>query len=254
MRWIHVLIVRVASVLFMLLSSPFLWADRIDFDRGKKRNPFYKSKITALLERHPRAYDLAAFMWNFPQGPRIYRILPDLSGRVLQVGCGTGLLNRYIRAGKKNGAEMINLDINKNALRYARRKRRIPGGVNANVHHIPIKDGMLDAVVFPRCFHHIRFPAKALKECERVLKHRGVVVITDPVCLYLKGKRDSFMVNSEIDGMIWRYNPDAFKKHIRKNLPPNLRLRLFRRTRQINVSNYNMLYPHADSLVVLEKV
>ncbi len=253
MRRIHILIVRGAAALFLLLLAPFLLINRVDFIRGKKRSPFYKSKITALLERHPFAYDVSTFLWNYPMGARVYRLLPPVAGTVLQVGCGTGLLNRYLGSGGEAGVRMVNLDINGDSLRYARGKGRLQTCVNATVHRIPVKSGVLDAVVFPRCFHHIRSPAKALKECARVLKTRGVVVITDPLGLHPREARGAVMVHSAIDGLIWRYGPEAFKNHIEKNRPPDLTLRLSRCTRQINVSNYNPMYPHTDSLVVLEK-
>ena len=104
-------------MLFALLS-PIYYLNRWDFNRKKKRNPFYASALVRLQNRYPLLYDLAMLAQNFPAWHRVYDLLPMFSGDVLQVGCGTGLLNKHLR--RRADVRFTNMDANANALRVGR--------------------------------------------------------------------------------------------------------------------------------------
>ena len=241
-------------VLFGLLS-PIYYLNRWNFNRRKKANPFYVSKIVRLMERYPLLYEAAQVVENFPIHQRIYDVLPVLSGDVLQVGCGTGLLNKYLRG--RTGIRLTNLDPNVHALRMGVRLGRYSDYVVGYIDkRTPLPDASFDMVVFAQSFHHIRNHKKAFEECARLLRDGGRVVIADSVVLEentAKPTAAGYMANSSIDGVIWRFTPQALVKHLQACLPPTLTTRSVACTRQPHVTNYNLFVPQSDVVAVLVK-
>jgi SAM-dependent methyltransferase len=208
-----------------------------------------------MMERHPLLYELAMMAINFPAGCRIYRVLPEFSGDVLQIGCGTGLLNKYMR--KRGDIRFTNLDTNLHALRAGVRWGRYQDFVHAAIDkRTPLQDGSFDVVVFARCFHHVRNHRKAFEECARLLRNGGAVIIADPVILRADDGSPwptGYMANSSIDGIIWRFTADSFLEHLKQCLPPELSIRSLSCDRPLHVSNYNLFVPQTDMVAVLVK-
>ena len=241
-------------LLFGLLS-PIYYLSRWDFMHGKKRNPFYASWIVRLKERYPLLYEFAQVIENFPAWHRIYEVLPEFSGDVLQVGCGTGLLNKFLR--HRSDIRFTNLDPNLNALRMGVRLKRYSEYVQGYIdRRIPLADRSFDVVVFAQSFHHIRNHRKAFAECGRLLREGGRVIIADPVVLKqrMQGSGPTgYMANSSIDGVIWRFTLDAFVKHLEECLPSTLAIRSVECIRQPHVTNYNLFVPQSDVVAVVVK-
>jgi len=253
-RW-SIAFVKVSFVVLFLLLSPIYYLNRWDFIRHKRRNPFYTSKLVRLKERYPLLYELATFVENFPVWDGVYDVLPDLSGDVLQVGCGTGLLNKHLR--RRTDIRFTNLDPNLNALRAGVRLKRYSSYVHGYIdRRTPFPDGSFDVVLFARSFHHIRNHKKAFEECARLLRAGGTVIIADPVVLCEKGRvlpPSGYMANSSIDGVIWRFTQRTFIKHLEKFLPPTLAIHVTSCVRRAHVSNYNLFVQQADIVAVLVK-
>jgi len=248
-------IVTAAFVFLFVLLSPVYYLNRWDFSWRKRRNPFYTSKLVRIKEAYPLLYELATFVENFPAWHRVYGVLPHISGDVLQVGCGTGLLNRFLRA--RADVRLTNLDTNMQALQAGVRLRRYSKFVHASIDkRTPFPDKTFDGVVFARCFHHVRDHKRALAECARLVREGGEVIIMDPVMLVDpagEGRRAGYMGNSSIDGVIWRFTRETFVAHLKECLPPGLRIRSVTCHRQLHVSNYNLFVPQTDLVVVLVK-
>ncbi|WP_248925699.1 class I SAM-dependent methyltransferase [Paenibacillus hamazuiensis] len=243
-------------VVYYALLYPFyyFWNKR-DFSRQTKKNPFYVSKLVRLIEKHPLLYELSMYVLNFPHPTSVYRFFPPMEGKVLQVGCGTGLLNKWAR--HMGGAEFVNLDINERYLQYGLKKGRYQNTVHSGIYDVPLEDESFDIIVFARCFHHIRHHKKAFKECARLLKDGGQIWIADPVILQEEGSgkqmNAGYMANSSIDGVIWRFTKPAFVKHLADSLSESLRLVSITDVRQPHMTNYNLKYPQTDILAVIEK-
>jgi hypothetical protein len=79
LRW-RIALVYVSFVVLFALLSPIYYANRWDFNRKKKRNPFYTSTLVRLLSRYPLLYELFSLVVNFPAQHRIYNVLPMFSG------------------------------------------------------------------------------------------------------------------------------------------------------------------------------
>lgn len=246
---------QAAFVCLFVLLSPIYYLNRWDFKRGTKRNPFYTSKLVLLLERFPVLYELAMIVVNFPLRDRVYEVLPEFSGDVLQVGCGTGLLNKFMR--KRTDIRFTNLDPNAHALQVGLRLKRFSTCIQGYIDRTtPLPSESFDVILFARSFHHVRHHKKAFRECARLLRNKGVLIIADPVILRSRAKEGmttGYMGNSSIDGVIWRFTRDSFIQHLNDCLPPALEISSTRCIRQLHVSNYNTFVPQTDIIAIIEK-
>jgi SAM-dependent methyltransferase len=96
---------------------------------------------------------------------------------ILDLGCGTGrfsegLANRF-------GARVVGIDPSGKMLEQACRKRQRNG-----VHYqrgtaeaIALVDGAVDMIFMSMSFHHFRDPDRAARECRRVLRRDGTLVV-----------------------------------------------------------------------------
>ena len=255
LRRFGVFFVQSAFIFFFALLSPIYYLNRWDFKRGTRRNPFYTSRLVLLLERFPILYELAMFVQNFPIPHKVYGILPEFSGDVLQVGCGTGLLNRHMRG--RRDVRFTNLDPNGHALRLGLLLRRYSSNIQGFIDkELPLPDESFDVILFARSFHHVRHHRKAFQQCARLLRKGGRLIIADPVVLKpLAGGSSTkgYMANSSIDGVIWRFTQDSFERHLKSCLPSSLTISSIICGRQLHVTNYNLFVPQTDLIAVIEK-
>lgn len=96
------------------------------------------------------------------------------SGRVLELGGGTGVLGRYLSQVKDTWC--VCLDISAQMLRHADVAK-----VQSDALHLPFRDRSFDLVIAAALFHHL--PGREielLRECGRVLTFGGRIVGYDP--------------------------------------------------------------------------
>ena len=93
-------------------------------------------------------------------------------GRILDNGCGTGLLFEKLEPG-----QVVGLDISSEMLKYAAKHsdRLILG----NSQKLPLKDSTFDVVFCRSLLHHLPEPELAVKEIYRVLRSQGQAVFAD---------------------------------------------------------------------------
>jgi len=106
-------------------------------------------------------------------------ILPVRGKRLLEVGCGWG---GFCINFNDLGANVTGLDFSSELLKVAKDlsgDRKIKY-VKASLYAMPFERGSFDVVVALDCFEHITDLRSALKECWRVLKDDGKLVIYCP--------------------------------------------------------------------------
>jgi len=108
--------------------------------------------------------------------------LGKLKGKkVLDLGCGTG--RNSVKIAEK-GAEVIGIDLSKEMLEIAREKAE---KFNLNIQFIEqdfsdkikFKSEKFDVIICDLVFGHLKDTFPVIKEMKRVLKKRGIIVITD---------------------------------------------------------------------------
>ena len=109
----------------------------------------------------------------------IARLSPPPNARVLDVGCGSGVLLREL-AREFPQVALVGLDPVPEMLAVAR--QRVPPGTELRegwAEELPFEDDEFDLVVSCNVLHYIRQPVAALVEMSRVLRPGGELVITD---------------------------------------------------------------------------
>lgn len=123
-------------------------------------------------------------------------LIPEGTRRLLDVGCGTGIVTRRLAAGRP-GLRVAGVD---RAFEMARRAAaRLPGTVLlADSRRLPMCDGTFDAVTSVWLLHLLDGPddvRAVLSECARVLRPGGVYVTT-------VDKSAAHDVGSDIDAIL----------------------------------------------------
>lgn len=144
-------------------------------DKTKGREP--------VVEEYSRLAPRYDARWSFyveaTANAAIARLSPPQTGRVLDVGCGTGVLLQKL-ARKFPQARLFGVDPARDMLALARRRlspetELAEGWAEA----LPFAEGAFDVVVSCSMFHYSRQPVSALVEMTRVLKPGGELLITD---------------------------------------------------------------------------
>lgn len=110
--------------------------------------------------------------WDFAQEK-----IPSGS-KVLDAACGDGVLGEFLI--KEKDCSVYGLDISDYALERARDRGLKTFECNLSLERFPFEDEFFDAVVFACSIEHLMFPEKALNEAYRVLKNKGLLIVTLP--------------------------------------------------------------------------
>jgi len=139
---------------------------RFGYTRGV--GPRWRRVLSPLALLHPGGrgeLDAAAMHLPAPAGP----------ARVLDVGCGSGVLLARM---KSLGWEVEGQDVDPGAVEAAR-ARGIPVRLGA-LEQVGFADDSFDAVHSAHVIEHVHDPARLLRECYRILKPAGTLVILTP--------------------------------------------------------------------------
>lgn len=174
-----------ASFAFLVRGSEIL------VDAAGIREFFLRTQEDAGLKAHyqaipgdidDQAYNSDLLVQRYFQQRKTGLIRDSLNpgkGLLLDIGCGSGV---QVEEMQKTGTRIaIGIDISRNALRHAQGKQ-IPRAsfIQADVHHLPIRDHCVDQVVSAEIIEHLSRPETMLDEVRRVLSPGGEVVITTP--------------------------------------------------------------------------
>ena len=140
--------------------------------------------------------------------------------RILDVGCGTGLLLRLLARRLPDAGELVGIDAADGMVAVARSMAddgRIRLSLGA-AEKLPYPDESFDLVVSTTSFDHWRDQGAGLAECARVLTPNGILVLTDlfSACLaptMVAGHRDrartkrragALLTNAGFHSVDWR--------------------------------------------------
>jgi len=144
--------------------------------------------MEALEERSERQFDAWArwfdqrLGWSFSLANRhlLELLAPDPTSRVLDVGCGTGILLQQMH-GLDTGLRLFGVDIAFQMLTAARGKLSESVALHqGSASSLPYRSDAFDYVTCATSFHHYPEPLHALREMHRVLKPGGRVAVLDP--------------------------------------------------------------------------
>jgi ubiquinone/menaquinone biosynthesis C-methylase UbiE len=159
------------------------------------------------------AYDRWSHVWDLARYTNysIYQsALASLDGqhrRVVDVGCGTGLMSAKLAAA---GRQVLGVDLSSSMISRAARVRgnaRLDF-LQGDAENLPLEDAGFDAVVNLISFHHYPNPDKAIAEFRRVLRPGGRLVL-------IGFDLDSYFIQLAQRANQWTRNiaGDAWQKH-----------------------------------------
>jgi SAM-dependent methyltransferase len=136
--------------------------------------------MTPDVEPRRRGFYLAHILGAEARGSALAGLLPR-SGRVLEVGCGTGGL---LASASSRGIDIEGVDVALRWLVVALRRLDDRGLsvplVAASAERLPYPDASFDALVADSVLEHLDDPASALREWSRVLRPGGKLVVWSP--------------------------------------------------------------------------
>ena len=98
---------------------------------------------------------------------RVEFIKQHIFGKVLDLGCEDGTLHELIY-----GENIYGLDI-----RVKKHREKVQQG---DAQNIPFKDDSFDSIIAGELIEHLPDPDKFLRECRRILRSNGIVIISTP--------------------------------------------------------------------------
>ena len=104
---------------------------------------------------------------------RVRRLQPH--ERVIDIGCGTGLVSRSIGAGTSTLDHMA-IDLSPDMITHARRQSGDERGIQYSVmdaHHLVFNDAMFDVAILGQSLAYLEDPWQAFAEIRRVLRPMG---------------------------------------------------------------------------------
>ena len=137
------------------------------------------SAKTWFFDAWSRFYD-EALIQRYVYRPVHDAVLEELRkerpARVLDLGCGTGLLTERLRR-ELGSATVTGADFSAGMLEQASRERPDINWVRASALALPFAEASFDAITSTEAFHWFPDQAAALRECHRVLAPGGRLLV-----------------------------------------------------------------------------
>lgn len=140
--------------------------------KSRVNNAFYDQLETLWLAgtSHPVALLRAE---NALRNPWIASKLPLPNSKVLDIGCGGGLLTNALA---ERGHTVVGIDLSSKSLEIAKQSdaTKSVSYLEASADNLPFEDHSFDAVCAMDLLEHVENPAKVIEEASRVLKKGGL--------------------------------------------------------------------------------
>lgn len=206
---------------------------------------YYEDKAKRLDELrltydNPSAYKRFFYMVRF--NAVIDALNPRPKELILDLGCGTGYYTKEIL---RKGAKVIAVEYSSNYLNQARNfvgNNKNAKFIRSSATDLPFDNDTFNKVLFTEVIEHVPDYEKTLQEIKRVLKPKGIAVVTTP-------SRHSPM--NMAYGLKRTIKGYRFNEHVREFSKPELinLLRKYFIIKGFKLVNYVLPYP-VDSLVL----
>jgi len=150
---------------------------------------------------------LPAFYWTTLEDDRLREVIPEIKGRLLDIGAGENTLVKL----HENGEGVDVFDWGGGAL------------VVENTADLPFDSGSFDSVTFVACLNHIPNREEVVKEADRLLKDGGNIIVTminpfigdigHKIWWYSEDKHRGGMIEGELGGMWTGHIVQIFEDH-----------------------------------------
>jgi ubiquinone/menaquinone biosynthesis C-methylase UbiE len=157
-------------------------------DSVKNRSVQIKKECLEAYNEESKIYDAKRSFYETGYGGYRERKLLSLisrGGRVLDLACGTG---RLLRFQAERNFEVVALDLSRGMIKVAKGKTKNYKNVNfiiGDAETLPFRNASFDEVVCSRAFKFFPNPLRALNEQSRVLKDKGMSILSiessDPI-------------------------------------------------------------------------
>lgn len=160
---------------------PFYRKKRLESKQQKQTNSDQRYHNLGWFGRHPRIYEIGSKLLTKIRRRAVQALSSDKQMNILDIACGTGALTLDLA---KFGHDVIGLDLDRNMLKYAKQKLQKYKGirlVQGDASQLLFEDFVFDAVTICFAMHDVPFEIgiKILKECKRVIKQNGKIIIID---------------------------------------------------------------------------
>jgi SAM-dependent methyltransferase len=143
------------------------------------------------IAEYEKMHALEDTYWWFQGRKDIIRAMLDAClpsaprpGRVLDVGCGTGLMLKELAH-----FQPVGLDFSTHALQFSR-SRGLKNLTRADVVHLPFADNSFDLILALDLMEHVKNDQRLIREFHRVLRPGGCLMATVPAHPYLWSDHD----------------------------------------------------------------
>ena len=108
----------------------------------------------------------------------LVRLVPRISGRVLEIGCAGGLTLEYLR--RNFDCDAVGLDYSEEAAGMARARGFDVRVCDLNSQELPFDTGEFDYILIGDVLEHLYDPWKVLTAVTRILKDDGTILLSIP--------------------------------------------------------------------------
>lgn len=203
-------------------------AQRIRTDRIRKKSEDYFDKV-------------AATNMKIPEPVRCYECVLDRleecpGGKLLDIGCGTGIMLADISEKFGERFSLHGLDLSGESLKIAGEKC---GGAaeltKGDSENLPYEEGSFDILLCMHSFHHYPHPIKSLREMLRVLVPGGVLFLVENDHAAFRRARKN------IRQILLRYPGGDIRMYSQKSLAALVKMAGFTIEKQENIANHSQI-------------
>ncbi|MDV4151737.1 class I SAM-dependent methyltransferase [Clostridium sp. AL.422] len=186
--------------------------------------------MSYLFKFYSKQYDKFMKKFHLDKNKLIIKELKNIYGlEILDIGGGTGTLAKELIS---LGAKVTILDPEINMTKIAKEKSKDIKIINGYSDNISLRDSSVDLVIMRDSFHHILKKEETLRECKRVLKKEGRILIYE------------FDKNSFIGKVIFIFETLCFERieMLTINEMKRLAYKYFKNGEIIEISKYEYIY------------